>query len=96
MLQDTEGEHPAGTQLVLPFMLQTGMQTFEIAPEELTDCYVTTRKSPNLHIDQRTIPGGEEALLPKANTMHLLCCPFVTALPESSQSFELLLCDPLP
>ena len=87
MLQDTEGEHLGGTQLVLSFMPQTGMQTLETAPEELPDCYITTRKSPNLHIVQRTISGGEEALL-KANRMNLLCCPFVTA-PHMSYSIEL-------
>ena len=84
MLQDTEGEHRGGTQLVLPSMPQTGMQTLEIAQEELPDCYITTRKSPNLHIVQRTISGAEEALL-KANriSMNLLCCPFVAALQMS-------------
>ena len=79
MLQDTEEEHHGGTQLVLLSMLQTGMQTLEIAQEELPDCYITTTKSPNLHIVQRTISGREEALL-KANRMILLCCPFVAAL----------------
>ena len=82
MLQDTDGEHRGGTQHVLPPMLQTGMSTLEIAQEELPDCYITTRKSPNLHIVQRTIFGGEEALL-KVNRMNLLCCPFVTALQMS-------------
>ncbi|WP_294117756.1 hypothetical protein, partial [Thiolapillus sp.] len=53
MLQDTEGEHHG--QLVLSSMPQTGMQTLKIAQEELPDCYITTRKSPNLHIVQRTI-----------------------------------------
>ena len=77
MLQDTEGEHHG--QLVLSSMPQTGMQTLNIAQEELPDCYITTRKSPNFHIVQRTISGGEEALL-KANRMNLLCCPFVAAL----------------
>ena len=79
MLQDTEGEHHGGTQLLLSSMPQTGMQTLKIAQEELPDCYITTRKSKNLHIVQRTISGGEEALL-KANTVNLLCCPFVAAL----------------
>ena len=79
MLQDTEGEHHGGTQLVLPSMPQTGMQTLEITQQELPDCYITTRKSPNLHIVQRTISGGEEALL-KANRKNVLCCPFVAAL----------------
>ena len=82
MLQDTEGERHGGTQLVLLSMPQTGMQTPKIAQEELLDCYITTRKSPNLHIVQRTISGGEEALL-KANRMNLLCCPFVAALQMS-------------
>ena len=82
MLQDTEEEHHGGTQLVLLSMLQTGMQTLEIAQEELPDCYITTRKSPNLHIVQRTISGCEEALL-KANRINLLCCPFVAALQMS-------------
>ena len=77
MLQDTEGEHHG--QLVLSSMPQTEMQTLKIAPEELPDCYITSRKSSNLHIVQRTISGGEEALL-KANRMNLLCCPFVAAL----------------
>ena len=94
MLQDTEGEHHGGTLLVLSSMAQTGMQTLKIAQEELPDCYITTRKSPNLHIVQRTISCGEE------NRMSLLCCPFVALCrchaPESSQFFELLLCDPLP
>ena len=36
-------------------------------------------KVQNLHTVQRTISGGEEALL-KANRMNLLCCPFVAAL----------------
>ena len=45
MLQDTEGEHHG--QLVLSSMPQTGMQTLKIAQEELPDCYITTRKSPN-------------------------------------------------
>ena len=58
------------------------MQTLKIAQEELPDCYITTRKSPNLHIVQRTMSGGEEALL-KANRMNLLCCPFVVALQMS-------------
>ncbi len=80
MLQDTEGEHHG--QLVLSSMPQTGMQTLKIAQEELPDCYITSRKSPNLHIVQRTISGGEEALL-KANRMNLLCCPFVAALQMS-------------
>ena len=66
MLQDTDGEHRGGTQLLLLPEPQTGMQTLEIAQEELPDCYITSRKSPNLHIVQRTILGGEEALL-KAN-----------------------------
>ena len=83
MLQDTEGEHPGGTQLVLSSMPQTGMQTLNIAKEGLPDCcYITTRKSKNLHIVQRTISGGEEALL-KANRINLLCCPFVAALQMS-------------
>ena len=82
MLQDTEGEHRGGTQLVLPSMPQTGMQTLEIAQEELPDCYITTRKSTNLHIYQRTISCGEEALL-KANRMDLLCCLFAAALQMS-------------
>ena len=59
-LQCTEGEHHGGTQLVLPSMPQTGMQTLEIAQDELPDCCITTRKSPFLHIVQRTISGGEE------------------------------------
>ena len=58
MLQDTDGEHRGGTQLLLLPEPQTGMQTLEIAQEELPDCYITTRKSPNLHIVQRTIYGG--------------------------------------
>ena len=82
MLQDTEGERHGGTQLVLSSMPQTGMQTPKIAQEELLDCYITTRKSPNLHIVQRTISGGAEAVL-KANRMNLLCCPFVAALQMS-------------
>ena len=85
MLQDTEGEHQSGTQLVKPNMPQTGMQTLKIAQEERPDCYITTRKRPNLHIVQRTISGGEEALL-KANRMNLLCCPFVTVLQMSCPS----------
>ena len=80
MLQDTEGEHHG--QLVLSSMPQTGMQTLKIAQEELPDCYITSRKSPNLHIVQRTISGGEEALL-KANRRNVLCCPFVAALQMS-------------
>ena len=80
MLQDTEGEHHG--QLVLSSMPQTGMQTHKIAQEEVPDCYITSRKSPNLHIVQRIISGGEEALL-KANRMNLLCCPFVAALQMS-------------
>ena len=79
MLQDTEGEHHGGTQLVLSSMPQTGMQTRKIVQEELPDCYITARKSPNLHIVQRTILGGEEALL-KANRRNVLCCSFVAAL----------------
>ena len=71
MLQDIEGEHHGGTQLVLPSMPRTGEQTLEIAQEELPDCYITTRKSPDLHIVQRTVSGGEEALL-KASRMNLL------------------------
>ena len=82
MLQDTEGEHHGGTQLLLSSMPQTGMQTLKIAQEELPDCYITSRKSQNLHIVQRTISGGEEALL-KENRMNLLCCPFVAALQMS-------------
>ena len=82
MLQDTEGEHHDRTQVVLSSMPQTGMQTLEIVQEELPDSYITTRKSPNLHIVQRTISGGEEALL-KANRMNLLCCPFEAALQMS-------------
>ena len=73
MLQDTEEE------LVLSSMPQTGMPTLKIAQEELPDCYITSRKSPNFHIVQRTISGGEEALL-KANRRNVLCCPFVAAL----------------
>ena len=69
-------------ELNLLSMPQTGMQTLKIAQEELPDCYITTRKSPNLHIVQRTISGDEEALL-KANRMNLLCCPFVAALQMS-------------
>ena len=68
--------------LFLSCMPQTGMQTLKIAQEELSDCFITTRKSPNLHIVQRIISGGEEALL-KANGMNLLCCPFVAALQMS-------------
>ena len=75
MLQDNEGEHHGGPQLVLSSMPQTAMQTLKIAQEELPECYITTWKSPNLHIVQRTISGGEETLL-KANIMNLLCCPF--------------------
>ena len=86
MLQDIEGEHHSGVELVLSSMPQTGMQTLKIAREELPDCcYITTRKSLNLHIVQRTISGGEEALL-KANRMNLLCCPFVTVLQMSCPS----------
>ena len=83
MLQDTEGEHHGGTQLALLSMPQTGMQTLTIA-QELPGCYITIRKSLNLHIVQRTISGSttEEALL-KANRMNLLCCPFVAALQMS-------------
>ena len=88
MLQDIEGEHHGGTKLVLPSMSQTGMQTLEIA-QEFPDCYITTRKSPELHIVQRTISGGEEALL-KANRMSLLYCPFVTAL-QMSHRKELII-----
>ena len=66
-------------ELNLLSMPQTGMQTLKIAQEELPDCYITTRKSPNLNIVQRTISGGEEALL-KASRMNLLCCPLVVAL----------------
>ena len=47
MLQDTEGEHHGGTQLVLSSMPQKGVQTLKIAREELPDRYITTRKSPN-------------------------------------------------
>ena len=79
MLQDTEGEHHGGAQLVLSSMPQTGMQSLKIAQEELPDYYITTRKSPNLHIVQRTISGGEEALM-QANRMNFLCCPCVAAL----------------
>ena len=82
LLQDTEGEHHGGTQLVLSPMPQTGMQTLEVAQKELSDCYITIRKNPNLHFVQRTISGGEEALL-KANRMNFLCCPFVAALQMS-------------
>ena len=77
MLQDTDEEHHG--QLVLSSMPQTEMQTLKIAQEELPDCYITSRKSPNLHIVQRTISGGDEALL-KANRRNVLCCPFVAAL----------------
>ena len=65
MLQDTEGEHHGETQLVLSSMPQTGMQTFEIAQEELPDCYITARKSPNLHIVQSK--QNEPSLLPLCN-----------------------------
>ena len=83
VLQDTEGEHHGGTQLVLSSMPQTWMQTLKIAPQKnLPECYTTIKKSPNLHIVQRTISGGEEALL-RPNRMNLLCCPFVTALQMS-------------
>ena len=82
MLQDTEGEHHGGTKLVLSSVPLTDMQTLKIAQEELPDCYITSRKSPNLHIVQRTISAGEEALL-KANKINLLCCPFVAALQMS-------------
>ena len=58
------------------------MQTLNIAQEELPDCYITTGKSPNLHIVQRTISGDEEALL-KANRKNVLCCPCVAALQMS-------------
>ena len=68
--------------LFLSSMPQTGMQTLKIAQEKLSDCYITTRKSPNLHIVQRTIFRGEEALM-KANRMNFLCCPFVAALQMS-------------
>ena len=81
-LQDTEGEQQGGTPLVLSSMPQTGMQTLKIGPRRTHYCYITTRKSPNLHIVQRTIFGGEEALL-KANRKNLLCCPFVAALQMS-------------
>ena len=69
MLQDIEGEHHG--QLVLSSMPQTGMQTLKIAQEELPDCFITSRKSPNFHIFQSSISGGKEALL-KANRMNLL------------------------
>ena len=86
-------------ELNLLSMPQTGMQTLKIAQEELPDCYITTRKSPNLHIVQRTISGGEEALL-KANRMSLLCCPFVAALQMSGSReltiLKILLRDPVP
>ena len=98
MLQSTEGEHHGGTQLVLSSMPQTGMQTLKIAQEELLDCYFTTRKSPNLRIVQRTIFGGEEALL-NANRRNVLCCPFVAALQMSCprqltilSTFAVILC----
>ena len=71
-----------GTHVVLSSMPQTGMETLKIAGEELPDCYITTGKSPNLHIVQRTISGGEEAL-PKANRINLLSCPFEAALQMS-------------
>ena len=82
MLQDAEGEHHSVTQLVLSSMPQTGMQTIKIAQEELPDCYITTRKSPDMHFVHITISGGEESLL-KANRMNQLCCPFVAALQTS-------------
>ena len=83
MLQDIEGEHHSGVELVLSSMPQTGMQTLKIAREELPDCcYITTRKSLNLHIVQRTISGGEEALL-TADKINLLSCPFVAVLQMS-------------
>ena len=66
-------------ELNLLSMPQTGLPTLKIAQEELPDSYITTRKSPNLNIVQRTISGGEEALL-KASRMNLLCCPLVVAL----------------
>ena len=55
MLQDTDGEHRGGTQLLLLPEPQTGMQTLEIAQEELPDCYITTRKSLNLHFVQELL-----------------------------------------
>ena len=82
MLQDIEEEHPGRTQLVSSSMPQTGMQTLTIAEEELPDSYITTMKSPNLHIVQKTISGGEKALL-KASRMDLLCCPFAAVLQMS-------------
>ena len=44
MRQDTEGGHHGGTQLVLSPMPKTGMQTLEIAQEELPDCYTLPGK----------------------------------------------------
>ena len=76
MLQDTEGEHHG--QLVLSSMPKTGTQTLEITQKELPDCYIATRKSPDMHFVHITISGGEESLL-KANRMNQLCCPFVVA-----------------
>ena len=89
MLHYIEGEHHGGTQLALSSIPERGTQTFKIAQEELLYCYITTRKSPNVHIVQRTIFGGEEALL-KANRMNLLCCPFVAALQMSCPSCVIL------
>ena len=81
MLQDTEGEHYGGTQLVLSSMPQTGMQTLKIAQEELPEHHYQ-EKSKLAHCSKNYFFGGEEALL-KANRMNLLCCPFVAALQMS-------------
>ena len=45
MRQDTEGGHHGGTQLVLSPMPKTGMQTLEIAQEELPKNYFWWRRS---------------------------------------------------
>ncbi|KAL8562246.1 hypothetical protein ACOMHN_005231 [Nucella lapillus] len=60
MLQEVSGEL-SGAKDTLTTVARTKEQRLEICQLELTECYVTARKSPGFHFQQKSIPGGQEA-----------------------------------
>ena len=77
MLQDIEGrpEDHGGTRVEIPSIprnMTTKQRSLNIQSSEcLPDCYVTQRRSPQITIEQRTYPGGEDAQH-KARINHFL------------------------
>ena len=61
MLQEVSGES-SGVKHTLTTVARTKEQHIEIHLPELTYCYVTSRKSPGFDFQQKSIPGGQEAL----------------------------------